>query len=79
MTKVQTTYHKARMIDGTASDHPTDRGPNCESIELARMAPVPGPETAIIRSEWRLGGDGDWHITNTIVVELCTAQGTVVR
>ena len=78
MTRTQTTYHKARMIDGTPSTHPTDRGPNCETIELARLAPIPGPETAIVRSEWRLGGDGDWHVTNVIIVEVQTPAGTVV-
>ena len=79
MTKVQTTYHKARIIDGTPSEHPTDRGPNCESIELARMAPIPGPETAIVRMDWRLGGDGSWHPTNATIVEVYTATGMEVR
>ena len=79
MTKTQTTFHKVRMMHGTPILRTTARGPNCETIELARMAPLQGPETAIVRSEWRLGGDGDWHLTTAVIVEICTSAGTVVR
>jgi hypothetical protein len=33
------------------------------------MANIPGDETAIIRTDWRLGGDGDWHQTSIVIVE----------
>jgi len=68
-TKTQTTYHKARMINGTPAEDSFFRGPNCETVELARMANIPGDETAIIKTDWRLGGDGDWHQTSIVIVE----------
>lgn len=65
-TKTMTTYHKTRMLGG----YPIEpRGPNCESAELAHRSAVPGPETAIVRSDFRLGGDGDWHLTTEVIVE----------
>jgi hypothetical protein len=80
MTKTQTTYHKARMLNGTIADDVTERGPNCETIELARMANIPGDETAIVRTEWRLGGDGIWRETDhPVIVEWHQATGSEVR
>lgn len=66
MTRTLTTYHKTRMMGDTPID---PRGPNCETHELARQCNVPGDDLAIIRIEWRLGGDGDWHETQTIIAE----------
>ena len=76
MTKVQTTFHRTRMMHGQPIE---PRGPNCESIELARHTTVPGPETAIIKTDWRLGGDGAWHETNSVIVEMHASTGEEVR
>jgi hypothetical protein len=66
MTRTQTTYHLTRML----GDQPVDpRGPNCETHELARNCDVAGENLAIYRVEWRLGGDGDWHETQSVIVE----------
>ena len=66
MTRTLTTYHLTNM----SGDEPIDpRGPTCETHELARESMVPGANLAIIRTEWRLGHDGDWHPTQTILVE----------
>ena len=80
MTRTLTTYHLTTM----QGDQPVDpRGPNCESHELARNCNVAGENLAIIRTEWLLGGDGDWHPTQTIIAERIihlnpvTSSGTV--
>lgn len=66
MTRTLTTYHLTNM----QGDEPVDpRSPNCETHELARESTVAGENLAIIRTEWRLGGDGDWHPTQTIIAE----------
>jgi hypothetical protein len=66
MTRTLTTYHLTNMT----GDEPVDpRGPNCESPELARACTVAGNNLAIIRTEWRLGGDGDWHQTQMVIVQ----------
>ena len=71
MTRTLTTYHLTNML----GDEPCDpRGPNCETHDLARDCDVAGPNRAIIRTEWRLGGDGDWHPTQTIIVERIVAM-----
>lgn len=65
MTRTLTTYHKTNML----GDQPVEpRSPNCETHELARGCDVAGDNLAIIRVEWRLGGDGDWHETRSIIV-----------
>ena len=78
-TKTQTTYHKQRMLNGTTAEGELNRGPNCETIELARLATVPGDESTIIRTDWRLGGDGSWHVTAVVIVEWHSATGSEVR
>lgn len=65
-TKTQTTYHKVRMFAGQQTEQ---RGPNCETLELARRCNVPGEEIAYVKTDWRLGGDGAWHETNATIVE----------
>jgi hypothetical protein len=66
MTRTQTTYHLTNM----QGDEQVDlRGPNCETHELARDCRVDGDNLAIIRIDWRLGGDGAWHPTQTVIVE----------
>ena len=66
MTRTLTTYHLTNM----QGDQPVEpRGPNCETHELARGCDVVGENLAIIRTEWRLGGDGDWHETQSIIAE----------
>lgn len=65
-TRTLTTYHLTNM----QGDQPVDpRSPNCETHELARECNVAGDNLAIIRTEWRLGGDGAWHPTQTVIVE----------
>lgn len=73
-TKTLTTYYKARMIAGLPSTEKAERSPDCETVELARRFTVEGSETAIVRQEWRLGGDGQWHPTTYIIVEWTVAQ-----
>ena len=77
-TTTQRTFHKQRMINGKPADGEINRGPNSETIELARMANVLGDETAIIRTDWRLGGDGAWHVTGVVVMEWNQATGSEV-
>ena len=76
MTKTQTTFYRTRMLAG----HPIDpRGPNCETIELARHTAIAGPETAIVKTDWRLGGDGAWHETTSVIVEIKTISGETIH
>ena len=75
MTKTQATYHKCRMLAGIPQD--VSRGPACQTLELARLAHIEGDETAIVRVDWRLGGDGLWHETSQVIVEWHQGTGEV--
>lgn len=65
-TRTMTTYHRVRMTLNRPSEQ---RGPNCETLEIARRTNIPGAETAIVRTDWRLGNDGNWHETESVIVE----------
>ena len=78
-TKTQTTFHKQRMLHGKPAEGELNRGANSETVELARLATVPGDDWSIIKTDWRLGGDGAWHVTNVVVVEWDQATGGEVR
>ena len=66
------------ILNGKPADGEINRGPNCETIQLARMANIPGDETAIIKTDWRLGGDGAWHVTGVVIIEWNQATGSEV-
>ncbi len=69
-TPTRTTYRRVRM-DGA---NPTNtHGPECDSLAVANESEISGihnEHTAIQRVDWRLGADGMWRETGTVIVAL---------
>ena len=78
MTTTTTTYRKILLIDGQYRGGMYTYSQDAASPEIARELTTigsahtlaTGERYAIQRVERRLGGDGDWHITETSIIEL---------
>lgn len=76
MTTTTTTYNQ-RILgpDGQLRDGMYMYGAAAATPELAREMPAPHPleegdRRVIVRTEARLGGDGDYHRTSVTVLEI---------
>lgn len=78
MTQAQTrtTYRLNRLtLDGQLSEKKDEFGPDCLTVQAAKATKIKygapeGRQLAIEATSWRLGGDGMWRETGSVIAEV---------